>query len=57
MKKIFLSFLILFIFSAKIFSQNFEISGKVIDLKTKESLPFVSIIYNSQNQGYTKVKK
>ncbi len=53
MKKIFLSFLILFIFSAKIFSQNFEISGKVIDLKTKESLPFVSIIYNSQNQGLT----
>ncbi len=40
---------ILFIFSKILFSQNYIVSGRVIDSQTKEPLAFVNVLVNSKN--------
>ena len=51
MKKISYFLILILFFAGKIFAQDLELSGRVIDEKTKENLAFVSIVYNSKNQG------
>jgi hypothetical protein len=46
-----IAFLFVSFFSAK--SQTNELTGKVIDEKSKKPLPFVHIIFNSKNEGVT----
>lgn len=46
-------FFLLFILSIQVFSQNATIKGKVIDGKTREVLPFVSILILNTKKGTT----
>ena len=56
MKKIFLFTLLLFSFVIG-FSQNFSVSGKVVDSATKEPLSFASVFCQNTTQGTTTNKE
>lgn len=53
MKKLFVFLTILFASSLFAFSQEIEVSGLVIDKKTKEPLPFANIIFTKTTIGTT----
>lgn len=51
MKQLLLIFTVLF--SAQLFSQSIQLSGLIVDKENKETLAFVNLTYNSDNNGTT----